>query len=359
MKRLDRYVFRITLGAFAAALLFFLFVSVLSHLLRFLPELAERAAEKNLSGTEMAWFLLVYYAKLSPVLFTTVTPFAIAIAGMFAVARLQHANEVVPMLFVGRSIHRVLLPILLLGGLAAGGMASCWQWVIPHVGADIANADAFLAKGDPLVKVLVDERRGDVDEFFYVREFHPVQQHLRTVHMLAQGTLAADAVIVTATEAHWDEQRKDWRLKDGLARRRDGREPQEWLGRPDLTPLVLLQKGRDTIDPETLSYSDLLEMVHARPNQPDIRLALHRHISWPLANLLLLLLVLPLAVHFERGSRIERVLMAIGLCGGYMLADLTCQSLGQQGQLHPIVAAWTPTIVFGALGLVLFGSTRS
>jgi lipopolysaccharide export LptBFGC system permease protein LptF len=70
------------------------------------------------------------------------------------------------------------------------------------------------------------------------------------------------------------------------------------------------------------------------------------------------LLALPFAVFYERGSRIERVLLAIAVCGGYMLMDLVCQSLGQRG-LHPIVAAWSPTIVFGALGIVLFGSTKT
>ncbi|MBL8751894.1 MAG: LptF/LptG family permease [Planctomycetes bacterium] len=359
MTLLDRYVGRIATGAFLAALLFFLFVSVLSHLLRFLPQLTDRAAEKDIGGLEMAWFLLVYYAKLSPVLFTMVAPFATAIAGMFAVSRLQHANETVPMLFVGRSIHRVLRPVLLVGAVAAGGMAACWQWVIPHVGADITNADRFIQKGDTKFEVLVDERTGEASEYVYVRRFYPDQGRLEDVHFLTQGALAADTVLVTAPVAIWDAAARDWRLEQGWSKRAGRDEPQQWLGRGELTPEVLLRKGRDTIDAEFLSYSDLVEMVDARPNQPDIRLALHRHITWPLANVLLLLLVLPLAVHFERGSRIERVLGAIGLCGGYMLVDMTCQSLGGQGQLHPVVAAWTPTIVFGALGIVMFGSTRT
>ena len=45
--------------------------------------------------------------------------------------------------------------------------------------------------------------------------------------------------------------------------------------------------------------------------------------------------------------------------GHDFLLDLACQRLGQREWLHPIVAAWTPTIVFGSLGVVLFSSTRS
>ena len=126
-----------------------------------------------------------------------------------------------------------------------------------------------------------------------------------------------------------------------------------------MTPAVLLQQSRETVDPETMSYSDLVELIEARPNRADVRLALHRHITFPFANILLLLLALPMAVRYERGSRIDRILAAIAMCGGYFLVDLVCQRLGQREWLHPIVAAWTPTIVFGSLGVVLFGSTRS
>jgi lipopolysaccharide export LptBFGC system permease protein LptF len=42
-----------------------------------------------------------------------------------------------------------------------------------------------------------------------------------------------------------------------------------------------------------------------------------------------------------------------------MIFDLVCQSAGQRGMVHPVVAAWSPTIVFGSLGVVLFGSMKT
>ncbi|MCK5942009.1 MAG: LptF/LptG family permease, partial [Planctomycetes bacterium] len=128
MNRLDRYVGRIVLGAFGASLMFFLFLSILVDLLNNLPRYAERAAAEDLGGMQLAAYLALYYVKLLPVLVTTVTPFATVIAGMFAVARLHNANEIVPMLFVGRSIHRVLAPILWCGAFGAILMVSSWQW---------------------------------------------------------------------------------------------------------------------------------------------------------------------------------------------------------------------------------------
>lgn len=361
MTLLDRYVWRIVLGAFGAGLLFFLFLTILLDLFNSLPKYAARAAEHGLGSIDLAAYLAVYYVKLLPVLFTSVTPFVSVIAGMFTVARLQTANEVVAMLFVGRSIRRVLRPILLCGALGGVAMAACWQWVVPHVGASIVEAESFLRESRPEYRRLVHEVESPVGGEtlrLYVHTFDPAAAKMRGVRMLSESPLEIENSQLSADAATWDEARKDWRLDGGRITTRAGERPVEWLGRPELTPALLLQRSRDHIDPETLSYSDLLDLVRTRPNDPSFRLALHRHVTYTLSCVLLLLLALPMAVFYERGSRLRRLLAAIALCGGYALMDLTCQSLGRQG-LHPVVAAWSPVIVFGSLGVVLWTGTKT
>lgn len=365
MNLLDRYVGRIVVGAFGAGQLFFLFLVIVMDLLNSATKYVDNLTKHGIDGFGIVVWLAQYYATMLPVLFTTITPFVTVIACMFAVARLQGANEVVPMLFVGRSTQRVLRPMLLCGACAGLGMAACWQWVVPRVGASIIEAEAQLTT-QPKQKNLVHESGESPRQQLYVREFDPAERTLAGVRMLSTGVLAEDSVLVVAASARWDESKRDWRLAGGDEVRRRGNVPVEWvgvpvewLGRPDLPPEELLKRGRESIDPDLQSYSELLETMELRPNRPDLRLAWHRHITYPLANLILLLLALPLAVHFERGSRIERLLLAIALCGGYMLVDLTCQNLGQLGLLHPVVAAWTPTIVFGSLGIVSFGGAKT
>ena len=354
MTRLDRYVGRIVAGAFGVALLFFLFLSIVMDLLRNLT----KYSRQGLGAGDLTLFLLEYYAKLLPVLFTSIAPFVTVIACMFAVARLLGANEVVPMLFVGRSTQRVLRPMLVCAVLAGIGQAVCWQWVVPNFASSLAEDASLLQRGNSIQRNLVDETPGVVRHHLYVREYDAVRKVMVELRMLTEGQLARDAVLVVAKTGTWDGQRGDWRLEAGWDKRTGASRPLEWLGRPDLTPALLLQRGRQQVDPELQSYSDLVETIEVRPNVPHLRLSLHRHITYPLANLILLLIALPLAVHFERGSRLGRLLLAIGLCGAYTLFDLVCQSLGQQGW-NPVVAAWSPTIVFGSLGIVMFWGART
>ena len=359
MKKLDGYVGRIAFGAFLAAMAFFLFLIVVVDLLGKLPTYSEQASKNGIGGFALAAYLGLHYLRSLPVFFTVVSPFATVIAAMFTVARLHNYNEIVPMLFVGRSIHRVLRPILWMGLIAGIGMICCWQWVVPSVGDALAASDALLKQGSSMQKFLVHETHEGKSRYLYVRDYDPSKKRMGGVRMLVQGDLAEDVSLTVADSAVWDEQASDWRLADGWVKQMRIDEPQQWLQRSDVTPNVLLQQSRETIDPELMSYTDLVALAEDRPNRADVKLALHRHITYPLANLLLLLLALPMAVRYERGSRVDRILAAIALCGAYMLTDLTCQRLGQRELLHPIVAAWTPTIVFGSLGAVLFSSTRT
>jgi lipopolysaccharide export system permease protein len=126
-----------------------------------------------------------------------------------------------------------------------------------------------------------------------------------------------------------------------------------------VTPRMLWLSGREAKTSSLLSYSELLDLIALSPRRHDLVINLHYHLTWPLANLLLLLLALPFAVQFERGSRVGRIVLAILICGSYLVVDLTCQNLGRREYLHPILAAWTPTILFGSLGTVMFGGIRT
>ena len=128
---------------------------------------------------------------------------------------------------------------------------------------------------------------------------------------------------------------------------------------PSLTPKVVIDSNKAQRETSGLSYTELRTLMETRPGVQDYVLAYHVHFTFPIANLILLMLALPFAVNFERGRRIERIGFAIAVCAGYLIMDLICQNLVFRDFLDPIVAAWTPTIVFGSLGAVVFGGVRT
>jgi lipopolysaccharide export system permease protein len=358
---LDRYVARAVVGSLAASLVFFLFLTILLDLLSNLGNYLDRADKEGIGTLSLFGYLAGYYVKLAPFTFVGIAPFITVIGCMFAVARLMGSNELQPMLFVGRSMGRVLRPTLLCATVMALCMVSCWQWVVPTMATDLGEARAFLAGGERAIKnVVLEERRAGF--MLHVGQYDADTRQMDDVRLLRVGDQPGDAALIKAAAASWDAATGDWRLQDGVRKTADKDRPCAFLGTPQWTPQVVLQRGQENVDSEVLSYDELLETRKQRPNSIGVAMALHRHIAYPLANVILLLLSLPFAIHFERGSRIERVLSAIGVCVvcvAYLLFDLTCQNLGYGGHLHPVVAAWSPTILFGALGVVLFSGVRT
>lgn len=357
--RLDRYVGRFALGSYAAALAFMVFLVILLDVLLQMGHYLA-LAEKRQTGTwEFVGYLARYYVLTTPFLFVTVAPFVTVIASMFAVTRLMGSNEIGPMLFAGRSMWRVLRPVLAIAIGSGLMMAVCWEFVIPSLSDRVQEATAVLQDGDGGYRNLVLRSVAEPDkELFCTRYDHEVEE-LTGVLLLDRGSTAGDSVLIQARAAVWSPEGSDWVLLDGTISVGTETRPVDRLGVGDLTPERMWQTAKDAKHSAELSYSDLQALRKLKPQRLDYVLQFHRHITAPLANLVLLLLALPFAIHFERGRKLERVVYSIGICGAYLVFDLACQNLGLRGTVHPIVAAWVPPIVFGSLGLVLFGGMRT
>lgn len=357
---LDRYVGRSVLASVAASMVFFVFLTFVLDLLRNLGGYLDAADRQQVSTLGLLWILPWYYLLSSPINLVGVAPFATVIGCMFAVARLMGQNEVQPMLFVGRSTMRILRPALHTGCFVAVLMGVCWQWVVPAGSNQLDSLKTFLAGGEQQYENLVLEQRGAAGfAGLHIDRYLATEQRMEGVRLVREGMAPGDTVGILASGAQWDERLGDWRLEGGRRRTVDIEQPWTNLGVPQWPPAIVVQRGRDRVSCEQMSYTELLETRALRPNRKDVTMALHRHVTYPLATVILLLLALPFAIHFERGSRIERVLGAIGVCAAYLLFDLICQSLGYNNYVHPVTAAWLPTILFGSLGVVMFSGTRT
>ena len=142
--RMDRYVGWTVVEAYLGALVFMIFLSILVDTLMNMRGYIQIGAEFDIPFMRLLGYLAEYYAVLMPFLFVTVAPFVTVIACMFAVSRLMSSNEVAPMIFTGRSLYRVLYPVLLVGMLSAVLMAACWELVIPALAETKATKEYVL-----------------------------------------------------------------------------------------------------------------------------------------------------------------------------------------------------------------------
>lgn len=368
--RLDRYVASHFVSAYAAAMLLmtglFLVMDMAGNLDDFLEVWED--------GTSApASYLVRYYVLTVPYLFLQVAPFVTLLAGMFTVNRLLSTNEVTAALAAGLSARRLVLPVLLLGA-ALGAMM---------FGLREVTGRGLSAERDALRYVLKEQTFEVAYEDISVTDpsgspaligrFHPRPtdggpprvNDLKVITRTGRSAGRSDYYRTEATQASWGG--KFWVLDDGVRSRiapETDDKPLEVVPIRELTgyklePEVIMTYRRAQTEPLELSFSEVRELIRREPEDLTYQTLWHYHLTFPLANLILLLVGLPLLFTYERGRGAERMALGGLLCVFYYAFDFVFRTMGLSGGFSPVLAAWIPVLAFGSLGIVLFDSMRS
>ncbi len=368
--RLDRYVGWHFISSYATAMMLmtglFLVMDMASHLDDFLEEWED-------GSTAPTSYLVRYYLLTLPYLFLQVAPFVTLLAGMFTFNRLLSTNEVTAALAAGLSARRLVMPVLLLGGLLVLGMFTMREVVGRGLSAERDTLKFILEEHTLDVRfedITVTDKSGSPAQIgAYIPE--PLDggpPRIEDLKVITRDRLRggrSDYFRIEAPSATWMAQH--WRLHDGL-RSRIGQEedaqqiqiePIAELLNYRLEPSVIMTYRRAQTEPLDLSFSEVRELIRREPADLTYQTLWHYHLTFPLANLVLLLVGLPLLFTYERGRGAERMALGGILCVFYYAFDFVFRTMGLSGGFSPVLAAWIPVLAFGSLGVVLFDSMRS
>jgi|GEM_PF-341934 len=367
--RLDRYVASHFFQSYLLAMLLmtglFMVIDMASNLDDYLESWED-------GSSAPASVLLIYYGLNLPYLFLQVAPFITLLAGMFTVAKLLKAREVTAVLGAGISARRMLLPVFLAGLLLAVGMF----FLREAVGLGVAR-DRDAAR-DVLVEHRFEEHYEDVaviedsGSLVFLKEFVPRPsdgsppriERLTAIRRTSGQMGSGRYVRIDADRATWNG--SGWDLEGGVRATidpdGDGASQDEALKTLEgyaFTPELALTYRRAKEAPLELSFSEVQELMRRDPDDNSYQTLWHYHLTFPLANLLLLLVGIPLMFNYERGRSTDRIAVGGLLCVFYYSADFVFRTLGVKGQLSPLLSAWIPVLVFGSLGIMLYDSLRS
>jgi lipopolysaccharide export system permease protein len=307
-----------------------------------------------------------YYLANTPFLFLQAAPFVTLIAGLFTLTRLMRSNEVAAAMAAGISARRVLLPIFAGGVLAGGAMV-----VVREVATE-----SILPLRDSLRYVLEEKSFDEVYRTLRMRtesgsllrltEYRPGDEATApsgwdlAVHLRSGPTWVAT---IRADRATFAERDGVWGLSLEGGRRIEVSEQrqvteQDWLGPLEFpfSPSLALTFLRARDNPLELSYREAKTLGASDPDSVVYQTLTQYHLTFPLANLVLLLVGLPLLMRHERGGGAEGLAKGLMLCLFFFAADFVCRNLGVQGSLDPLLASWLPILFFGSVGLVLYDS---
>ncbi len=309
-------------------------------------------------------FVAQYYATQVPQIFIILLPVSLLLALLFTLGRMSRANEIVSMLTAGISLPRVLFPLIGIGLLTVGVSMALNYSLAPH--AELARkALLSQARGRPDTSIegQIFRNRTDLRTWF-IQNFRLGSNAFNTVQVLQQD---ADDNIVTnyiATRAFYRPETKTWDLENAKVVHYD---PAGNIVDEQIYPSLKVEHWSETpfrlgsanVRAEFLSLPELREYLRFNSDFPATLLAPFRtHLQYRLALpwtcLVVVCIAAPLGIGYSRRGVLSSVAAAVVLVFSMNFLVQLFLALGEGDRVSPWIAAWTPNLLFTAIGLYLF-----
>jgi lipopolysaccharide export system permease protein len=304
-----------------------------------------------------------YYATQVPQVFIILLPVSLLLALLFTLGRMSRANEVVSMLTAGVSLPRVLLPLIGMGLLTVAASMALNYSLAPH--AELARKALLSearARPEAYIEAQIFRNRTDARTWF-IQNFRHGGSTFSNVQVLQQD--ANDNIVTNylATNAFYRPEAKIWDLENVKVVHYDraGNITDEQIY-PSLriehwseTPFRL---GSANVRAEFLSLPELREYLRFNSDFPATLLAPFRtHLQYRLALpwtcLVVVWIAAPLGIGYSRRGVLSSVAAAVVLVFTMNFLTHLFLALGEGDRVSPWVAAWTPNLLFAAIGLYL------
>ncbi len=364
MRLLDQYILRNFLLPFVYCCLGFIAIWLVF-------ELGSKANDFISGGASLGYVFLFQLQQL-PSVAVLILPIALLLALLYCLGRMSQSNEILSMLSAGVSLGRVLLPVFLVG-LAATGLSTYLNYAAaPQADARRERAEAELEAGRRLQRLnntvgyLFPNR---TDNRVWFIEKLPSDTSLPLEGIRVEQITPQGITKYYAASATYDEPTRTWLFHDARTLQTN---PDGGSARPDgsfditYPPLLKITGWSETpwriasavLQPDKLSVPELHQYLTLNGDFTSAQLAPFRTYQaqrWaePWQCMVVVLFGSALGVVYQRRSVLAGVSVAMILFALMFFFSSLFLALGKGGRLPTFWAAWTPNLVFGAVGLLL------
>jgi LPS export ABC transporter permease LptG len=311
-------------------------------------------------------FLIVinYFRYLTPYLVYNLAPLGALVSVLVTLGIMSKNNEIVAIKASGISLHRLVIPLLVAGVVLAGAMLLVNETYLPYANQ---RQDALRnqIKGRPPQTYTHPQRWifGENSKIYNYDLFSPLQNLFGGLSVLEIDPATFNVRRrIFANRAQWSASQKIWLLESGWVRDFSGGSITRFdqfnvQAFPELTepPEYFNREVRQAFQ---MNWSDLNRYIEdlrrAGFDVAGLTVQWHVKIAYPLIAPISMLLAIPFA--FLVGSRgaIGGVAIGIAIGIGYWSIARLMEAMGGVGQLPPILAGWSPDLIFFFIGLYFF-----
>lgn len=311
-------------------------------------------------------FLVVkdYFWYLTPYLGYNLAPLAGLVAVLVTLGIMSKNNEIVAIKASGMSLFRVAVPLLLAGLALAGTLMLLDDTYLPYANQRQDELHNQI-KGRPPQTYTHPQRWifGESSKIYNYDVFDPEQDLFGGLSVLeldpANFHLRRR---IFATRARWSEAQHVWVLENGWIRDFSDASVTKFetfaaAAPPELSepPSYFNREVRQAFQMSLGELGNYIEGLHrAGFDVATLMVQWHKKMAYPLMAPVSMLLAIPFAFLVGTRGAIGGVAVGVGIGVAYWAIAALLEAMGGVGQLPPLLAGWSPDIVFFFLGMYFF-----
>lgn len=311
-----------------------------------------------------------YFTFLTPQILMIVIPMSVLLAILINFGILEKNSEITAIKAGGWSLYRIAIPVFLMASGLCVGLFLVQDYVLPYANVQ-QDYLRNIIKGRPPQTMMRLQRKwifgesGCIYNYEYFDGNHDsfVDLNVYDVDLNAARILRQ----IHADRARID-QNNNWTLENGWIH--DYQSQQPGFKRIKTETVRFPENAgyfkKEIFQPKEsskLTYHELRNyisyLMKSGYNVTDLRVELHKKISFPLSCLVMALLGVPFSFSMGKKGAFFGIGMSIAIAMSYWGISSVFEALGAYGLLVPVLAAWAPNILFGAAGLALLLTIRT
>jgi lipopolysaccharide export system permease protein len=356
LKILDKYILKQFLTTFVFVVLLLTSIIIALHYV----EQNENFIKNKVSGLE----ILTYYISFAPYMANFLTPITVFIATVFMTAKLASHTEIVAILSSGVSFRRLLLPYMLGAGLITLTSFYMQGWIIPKANKNRVEFEHKYFEGQYIFNETNYHVRVGPESYVYMQSY---SNAINTGFRFSIETIRENQLIdkLTAERIMWKPDSLGggtWRLMDWSYRRFDDMAEEARLGREIDTLINMHPSDFDNSSglEQTMTINELdayIERLTLRgaDNIQFYRIEKYVRFMSPFAAIILTFIGVILSSRKSRRGTGAQIAAGFVLAALFIVAFLISRNIAENTvSFHPLVAVWTPNVLFSLVGIVLY-----
>ncbi|MFK7904190.1 MAG: LptF/LptG family permease [Chitinophagales bacterium] len=350
MKKLDRYIVGKFLGTFFFTVLLLCVVIVVIDLSERMDDFLENNAPVNL-------IFFQYYANFIPHTVLTLSPLFIFVSVIFFTSRMAYRTEIIAILASGISFYRVLFgPYFFAATLLVILQLFASHYWVPDANKDRLDFEYQYMRGQIVNRDKDIHLQIAPDSYIYLETFLLSDSSGRKFTLEQIDSNQNMVYKLHANRAKWNGEKGKWELTNYNERRIDGLKETITKGAKMDTTLnfhprdfAREKRFKDAMTRTELNEYILKERQRGTPNLEFYEVERHRRTAVPFSTYILSIIALAVASRKVRGGMGLHVFIGIALSAGYIVALQFSTTFATNGNLSPLLGAWTPNLIFGVI----------